>query len=251
MGTDSAGGPAGPAHSDDSLFAGRLVCRQHRQGYRFSVDAVLLAHFITPKAGDTLLDMGSGCGIVSLLLAYRWSQLRLTALELQPGLAALCRHNVAANGYRDRIEVREGDFRRVGEVAAAGSFDRVVANPPFRPAAAGRLSVGGEQAVARHELAGGLAELVAAMAFVLRTRGRAALVYPASRAAVLLAALKSSGLEPKRLQVVYSYPGDQGRLVLVEAVKGGGEELAVLPPFNIYDRSGGDYSEAMRRCYAP
>ncbi|MDH5298606.1 MAG: methyltransferase, partial [Desulfobulbaceae bacterium] len=228
-----------------------LKCRQHRHGYRFSIDAVLLAHFIAPGNNGILLDLGAGCGIVSLLLAYRWPQLAVTALELQPRLAALCRHNAAVNGFAERIAAVEGDFRRMGDFFRAGSFSWVVANPPYRPSNHGRLSGGEEQAVARHELSGGLDELVKAIAFALKTRGRAALVYPAARSAILLAALKAARLEPKRLQVVYSYPGSAGRLMLVEAVKGGGEGMSILPPFYIYDSPGGQYAPEMARCYAP
>ena len=239
----------GPAFTDDTLFGGRLICRQHRHGYRFSVDAVLLAHFVQPKNHDNLLEIGAGCGIVSLLLAFRWPRLEMTALELQPQLAALCRHNVEGNGYGGRIRVVNGDYRQLRQFVEPGSFAQVVANPPFRPPDAGRLSGGAEQAVARHEVAGSLAELVSAVAYASKTRGRVSLVYPAARAALLLAALKNSGLEPKRLQVVHSYPGDRGRLVLVEAVKGGGAELAILPPFYVYNERGGGYSVEMARCY--
>lgn len=238
------------AFTDDALFGGRLVCRQHRHGYRFSVDAVLLAHFVDPPNIDTILEIGAGCGIVSLLLAFRWPRLAVTALELQPPLAALCRHNFDANGYGDRIRVVNGDYRQLPQTVEPGSFGLVAANPPFRPVETGRVSGSPEQAVARHELAGSLAELVAATSFVLKARGRACFVYPASRAALLLTSLKNSGLEPKRLQVVHAYPGGRGRLVLVEAVKGGGEGLSILPPFFIYGERGGGYSAEMARCYA-
>jgi len=251
MCTEPAGISSGLAYTDDTLFEGRLICRQHRHGYRFSVDAVLLAHFLDPKREETVLDLGAGCGVISLLLAYRWPHLRLTALELQPQLVELCRHNVVVSGYSERIAVVRGDFRTPWEVVEAGSFARVVANPPFRPAENGRVSGGVEQAMARHELAGGLTDLLGAMAFALQSKGRATLVYPAARVGVLLAALKNKGLEPKRLQMVHSHPGGRGRLVLVEAIKGGGEELVVLPPFYINTSPGGSYSAEMRRCYTP
>jgi len=235
----------------DSLFSGRVQCLQHRDGYRFSVDSVLLAHFIEPKAGDLILDLCAGCGVVSLILAYRFAGIRLTALELQPQLAALIRENVAANNYSERIEVVEGDCRKINELVKAGSFSWVVANPPYRRPGSGRLTLGNEQALARHELSVDLAGVVSAVSFALKTRGRAALVYPAARAAALIAALKNGGLEPKRVQVVYSYPGGAARLVLVEAVKGGGEELVILPPFYIYREPDGDYSPEMARLYEP
>ncbi len=235
----------------DSLFSGRVQCLQHRDGYRFSMDSVLLAHFIEPKAGDHILDLCAGCGVVSLILAYRFPKVRLTALELQPQLAALIRENVSANDYTGRIEVVEGDCRQINELVKPGSFSWVVANPPYRRPETGRLTIGDEQAVARHEISVDLSGVVKAVSFALKTRGRAALVYPAARAAALITELKNERLEPKRLQVVYSYPGGEARLVLVEAVKGGGEELAILPPFYIYQEPDGEYTPGMAKLYEP
>lgn len=240
-----------PALTRDPLFSGRLTCLQHREGYRFAVDAVLLAHFVAPRPGEQLLDLCAGNGIVSLILAYRWPHLLLTALEMQPQLAGLIRSNAALNHYGERLSVIEGDCRCMGEQVAAGAFDRVVCNPPYRRLETGRINPRDEAALARHEVTLTLDEAVKAMAFALRNKGRAALIYPAGLAASLIAALKAHQLEPKRLQVVYSYPGDAGRLVLVEAVKNGGEELAILPPFYIYQAAGGEHSAAMAAMYAP
>ena len=235
----------------DTLFAGRLLCLQHRHGYRFAVDSVLLAHFVEPKPGDQILDLCAGCGVVSLILAYRRPQVAVTALEIQPQLAALLRESIAVNELGDRIEVIEGDCRKINELVGAGSFTWVVSNPPYRRAEAGRLSPEAEQAMARHEISVDLAGVVTAISFALKARGRAALVYPAKRGAALIAALKNQGLEPKRLQVVYNYPGGEARLVLIEAMKGGGEELAILPPFYIYQEQDGDYTAEMAKMYEP
>lgn len=237
--------------TDDTLFAGRLSCRQHRDGYRFSVDAVLLAHFFTPRPGEAILDLGCGCGVIPLILAYRWPDPRLTGLELQPPLAALARRNVADNNLAERINIVEGDLRAITTLFAPGQFQRLVCNPPFYRSAAARLNLDPERRLARHEVAADLTEVVAAAAWLLHKGGRVDLVYPAERAVALLAALRGAGLEPKRLQVVHSFPGGPGKLVLVEGLKGGGEELEILPPFFIYREAGGEYTAEMARCYAP
>ncbi len=237
--------------TEDSLFGGRLVCRQHRGGYRFSVDSVLLAHFPDPARGAKILDLGSGCGIISLVLAYRHPTVALLAVEIQPQLAALARENVAANGLAERVAVRCQDFRETPPPYEAGSFDLVVCNPPFYRIGSGRRNPGDEQALARHEVNADLEAVVRAAAYGLKTRGRFACVYPAARAATLLYELKRQKLEPKRLQVVHSYPGDCGRLVLVEAVRFGGEQLVVLPPFFVYTEPNGPFSPEMSRCYQP
>ncbi len=235
----------------DHLFDGRLLCWQPRQGYRFSIDAVLLAHFFTPAAGERIVDLGAGCGIVSLLLAFRHAHVRLTAVELQPTLAGLARRNIAANGFDERLRLVEGDVRRISSWLAAESCERVVSNPPYGRPAAGRLNADEERALARHELAGSLDDFVRAMAHAVKNRGRVDMVYPAARLAPLLTLLRSVRLEPKRLRMVHSYPGDGGRLVLVEAIKNGGEELQILPPLFIYSHKNGPYSEEIQRMYRP
>lgn len=243
--------PAPAEWSEDTLFNGQLLCRQPRQGYRFSVDPVLLAHFINPKPGSRILDLGSGCGVIALILAYRRPEVELVALELQPSLAELIRVNVATNSLQARLRVVEGDLCNLSELLPAGAFDWVVCNPPYGKLATGRANPSEEQAVARHEVKADLAAVVAAVSYALRTKGRAAFVYPAKRGAALLTALKNRGLEPKRLQVVHSWPGGEGKLLLVEVVKGGGEELTVLPPFYIYRDPAGGYSPEMAACYQP
>jgi tRNA1Val (adenine37-N6)-methyltransferase len=243
----------GPSAADEftrePLFDGQLHVLQPRQGYRFSVDAVLLAHFIAPKQGERLLDLGTGCGILPLILSHRHPGLAGVAVEIQPRLAALARENLAANGFAAAWQVEEGDFGKPSGVLPPGGFDWAISNPPYRPAASGRRNSLPEAAAARHELTADLPAVAAAMRRALRNGGRAALVYPAARTVPLIAALKNNGLEPKRLQIVYSSPGESGLLVLVEARKGGGEELLVLPPFFICREPGGAYSEEMARLY--
>jgi tRNA1Val (adenine37-N6)-methyltransferase len=235
----------------DSLFNGRLTCCQHRTGYRFSVDAVLLAHFFTPRPTENILDLGTGCGIMPLLLAYRWPELRLTGLEIQPDLAALARQNVEANGYAERITIRQGDLREIKTIFQPGEYQRILCNPPYHQVMDGRQNPDPEQAAARHEISADLEAVVGAAGWLLHKGGRADLVFPATRLAGLLAALKRHALEPKRLQMVHSYPGGLGKLVLLEAQKGAGEKLAVLPPFFIYRVRDGEYSVEMARCYDP
>ena len=238
-----------PAIDETSLFDGRLVCLQHRHGYRFSIDAVMLAHFIVPAPGERLLDLCAGCGVISLILAYRHPSLTLTALEVQPALAGLARESARRNGLGDRITVLTGDCRQIRTLVGAGGFDRVVVNPPYRRVDTGRRNPQSEQAIARHELLANIEQVAQAAAFALRTRGRVALVYPAVRLASLLRALDEVALAPKRLRMVHSYPGDVARLVLVEAVKNGGEELAVLPPLFLYQERGGEYTAEVAAWY--
>ncbi len=235
--------------SNDTFFSGNLTCLQHQDGYRYSIDAVLLAHFIFPRPKEKILDLGAGCGIVSLVLAYRWPSVYLSCLEIQKNLIALIYKNRTLNNFDERLDVVEGDLVQIKKLMQAETFDRVVCNPPYGKIGSGRENPGGEQAVARHEIKATLEDVVNAAFFSLKNKGRAAFIYPASRATVLLARLKGKGLEPKRLQIVYSYPGSSAKLILVEAIKGGGEELEILPPFFVYNNPGEEYSPEMAKLY--
>ncbi|MDD5154707.1 MAG: methyltransferase [Desulfovibrionales bacterium] len=208
----------------------------------------MLAHFPNFKEKDIVVDIGCGCGVIPLIIAYRRPQVRLFGLELQEDLFDLARRNVIANGLEDRITIQQGDLKNPEGIFPAAYADWVVSNPPYGRSSSGRLNPKEEKALARHEIAASLLDVLRAARYFLRPHGRAAFIYPARRTAGLISAMRETGLEPKRLQVVYSYPGDEGRFVLVEAVKDGGEELKILPPFFIYDQTR-RYSPEMQRLY--
>ena len=235
----------------DTMFGGLIRCMQHSGGYRFSIDAVLLGNFIAVRPEERILDLGCGSGIVALILAYRWPSCFVTGLEIQPELAELARKNVARNNWRERINIVAGDLRHIDEIFPAGLFDAVVSNPPYRKTGSGRVNRDPEQLLARHEATADAASVVRAAAWALKTGGRAAFVYPATRVVTLLHELKKQGLEPKRVQTVYSYPGGPATLVLVESRKGGGEGLTIMEPFYVYRESKGEYSPEMAACYLP
>lgn len=240
-----------PPLTDDTLFNGRLVCRQHRDGYRFSVDAVLLAHFCRPGPRDRALDLGCGCGVIGLILCHRHQELRLTGLELQPALAELAGNNARANGFQDRFVVEQGDLRTIRQHIRAESYDLALSNPPYHKTGSGRISREDERALARHELTADPDSLIAAAAFAVRNRGRVSCIYPAERLAAVTAAMMRKRLVPKRLLPVYSYPeDDRAGLVMIEAVKNGGEGLHLLPPLYIYQYADGPYSAEVAAMYA-
>ncbi|MFO7607281.1 MAG: methyltransferase [Desulfurivibrionaceae bacterium] len=240
-----------PEAGDASLFGGRLICRQHPGGYRFSQDSVLLAHFFETSPFEKILDLGTGCGIIGMILAYRRPGIAVTGLELQPRLAELARRNVAVNQLSERINIVEGDLRHIENYCEAASFDRVVCNPPYRKLGSARINPQPEQAIARHELRGGLKDLVKAMNWALVDGGRADLIYPADRAIELRNELRVGGLSVSRLREVYGYPGAVCRLVLVEAVNGDVDEPVRMPPLYVRSEPHGDYSQEVAGYYEP
>jgi len=241
-----------PLHTltDDTLFQGNLICQQSREGYRFSVDAVLAAHFAVPKPGSQILDLGCGCGVIGLILAHRYPDITVCSLELQEKLATLAQENGARNGFADRFRVLRGDVCAIATLLPPESFDLVVCNPPYRKKDSGRINLDDQAACARHELSAAVGDFVRASAFCVKNRGRVVFIYPAGRCNALLAALQQHRLVPKRLQPIYSYPGTaSARLVLVEALKNGGEQSEILAPFYIFERKNGAFTPAMQALY--
>ncbi len=233
----------------DTLFEGRLKVLQKKQGYRFSIDALLLAHFAEPDPDDRIIDLGTGCGILPLILFFRKKSKKITGVEVQPSLADLARRNALLNRCSSRFQVWEDDLRRLDQRVKRGSFDLVLTNPPYRKIGSGRVNPHSEKAVARHEIQATLEEVLRSAHYLLKDKGRLAMIYPASRAADLMRGLSNFHLEPKRLQFVHSHEKDEARLVLVDALKEGHAQVKILPPFFLYD-SARNYTPSARELFA-
>jgi len=232
----------------DAILDGRIRIIQKKNGYRFAVDTLLLARFAEPRPGEALIDLGTGSGVLAIGLAYRHPSVRVLGVDIREEFAAMAGRSVVLNGLEGRVEIRRGDVRLPADLCAPLSFDAAVFNPPYRRLCSGRVNPDPVKAAARHEIDGTLGDFVAAAAYALKEGGRAWAVYPAKRLAELLFRMRSGRLEPKRLRVVHSRPGGAGVLVLVEGVKGGGEELALLPPLYIYGDAGA-YSGQMETIF--
>jgi tRNA1Val (adenine37-N6)-methyltransferase len=235
-------------HTRDSLFGGRLSIRQQEKGYRFSVDAVLLAGLTRVKPRDRGIDLGTGCGVVPLVFAYRGEGREWTGLEIQTELAELAKTNAAENGLGDRVSILEGDLREYRGLFQPQSFDLVVSNPPYRGPWTGRVAPGRQRALARHEFTAAVGDVAEAAAYLLPPGGRLAVVYPSVRLPSLIKAVLENGFQPKRLTVIHSREGERARLVHLESVRGGGEELLVEPPFYIYAPDG-SYTPETQKLY--
>ncbi|HEX9787956.1 MAG TPA: tRNA1(Val) (adenine(37)-N6)-methyltransferase [Candidatus Binatia bacterium] len=226
----------------DALFDGRLSLYQSRSGYRFSIDALLLADFVSIKRGDRVVDLGAGNGILSLVLAQSHPSAALVGIEIQASMVERAERNVRLNRLQRRVQIVSGDVRLGQALAAPASFDVAVSNPPYRKPSSGRVGANHERQMARHEMTGDLGDFLRAGAFFLREKGQMALIYPAVRSADLIFALRQARIEPKRLRMVHSFQGGEASLLLVEGVKGGRAGLTVLPPLIIY-RGGKKYSD--------
>jgi tRNA1Val (adenine37-N6)-methyltransferase len=236
--------------TEDTFFEGRLRVAQSRIGYRFSIDAVLLAHFFQPRAGQTLVDLGTGCGIIPLMLVFRHPRIRAWGIEIQPELAGLAADNVRANHMADRIRILQADIRAITPDMTAGPVDVVCSNPPYRRGRSGRLNPDGQRAVARHEIAITLPGLLHTSRRLLKTGGRFVTIHPAERAAELIGQMRSMHLEPKRLRPVHSTAQTDARRVLVEGLAGGRPGLTIAAPLIVYGQDG-EYSSEVQRMLLP
>jgi len=232
----------------ESLYGGRLQILQKKKGYRYTIDSVLLAHFVEPNKGERILELGAGSGVISLLLAFRNPGVRVTGLELQSELAEMAGRSISINGLEDRVNMIPGDVRNAAELLEARSQDVVVFNPPYRKMGSGKLNPGREKALARHEIAGSVTDFLRAASYALEPGGRVCLIYPCSRMVEAIYRMRVEKMEPKRLRMVHSRPGSRGDFILVEGIKGGGEELAVLPPLFVY-QEGENYSEELEALF--
>jgi tRNA1Val (adenine37-N6)-methyltransferase len=231
---NGAGGTKTAAETLDALFQGKLKLFQSRNGYRFSLDALLLADFVICQGREKIADLGTGNGVVALILAYLHPSLSITGLEIQARMVNRASRNVRMNGFADRVTIRRFDVRNVQKAFDPGSFAAVICNPPYRRTTSGRISPNTERKIARHEIAAALSDFLRAGAHLLPIRGRMALVYPVLHGVDLLKSMRDANLEPKRLRIVHSFADASGALVLAEGVKGGRSGIEVLPPLIVY-----------------
>lgn len=221
--------------TEDTLFHGKVAVKQYKNGYRFSIDAVLLTGFVRVKPGERVLDLGCGCGVIPLILAHRYQALKIMGCELQKDLASLAKENVQANGLEDRIQIFYGDMRDLTQQETSGAVDLMVCNPPFYPAPSGRINQNTQKAVARHEIGIELPELLGVVKSILKKGGRFYLIYPAGHLVRLLALLRKFNLEPKTIRMVHSMVDRSAKLTLVCAKAGANPGLTVKAPMIIYD----------------
>lgn len=233
----------------DALASGDLRIIQGVRGFRHSMDAILLAQFAAPRPADRILDLGCGNGAIGLLLAHRHPRVRIVGLEIQAALASRALRGAQLNGLHDRVEIVEGDLRRIRTVLPPAGFDLILCNPPYREVGRGRMNPNPERRQAKHEMSATLQEVIAAIRYALTPKGRACLIYHGSRLVDLLTRLRAERLEPKVLRPVYSFPGADAELTMVEARREGGPGLRILEPLFVYQTRGGPFSPAMEAIY--
>ena len=230
----------------DELSGYGLQLVQPRHGYRFSLDPLLLADFAGVRRGERAVDLGTGCGVVALLLARLEVSCTVTGVEFQPAMAGIAERNVLLNDLSDRIEVVLDDVISLKARFPVDSFDLVVSNPPYRRPGTGKVSPRAGRDDARHETSATLIDFMATAKYLVKPSGRICFIYHTSRLPELLAQAALQKLGVLRLRMVHGTSTAPARMFLVELVKGRVGELRVEPPLMVRGEEGGYSSEKLR-----
>ena len=220
----------------------RLKLIQRRDGLTFGTDALLLAGYVRGKYKSGI-ELGSGTGIITMLLLTREKLGRAVCLEVQPEYADLTERNAALNGLSERVEAVSVDLR---DYRCERECEIVYTNPPYMRTDTGRANLSDKKNIARHEVSGSISDFVKGAARMLKFGGDFYAVYRTDRLAELISAMTSAGIEPKRMTTVHADAGARPSMVLVEGRRGGGEGMRMTMPLIIYkDEKHGEYSDDM------
>lgn len=243
--------------NDITMQAGERIDDLHRKGYRiiqdpkrfcFGIDAVILSGFARVKKGETVLDFGTGTGILPILLEGRTEGKHFTGLEIQPDSAQMAQRSVALNELEQKIDIVTGDIKTASQQFGASVFDVVTCNPPYMNEGGGLQNPSDAKAIARHEILCTLEDVVREAAKVLRPGGRFYMVHRPQRLTDIICLLRQYGLEPKRLRFVHSYVDKAPTMVLIEAGRGSKPMIRVQPPLIIY-RAPNEYTDEIYEIY--
>lgn len=227
-----------PGERFDDLHRNGYKIIQNKKKFCFGMDAVLLSGFASVREGENVLDLGTGTGIIPILLAGKTEGRHFTGLEIQTESADMARRSVLHNHLEDRISIIEGDIREAGKIFPPAFFDVITSNPPYMTGQHGLVNPNKEKAIARHEICCTLEDVVGQTARLLRVGGRFYMVHRPFRLAEILHMLVEYRLEPKRLQLVYPFIDKEPNMVLIEAVRGGRSRVQVEKPLIVYEKPG-------------
>lgn len=231
---------------DLQLHGLRLI--QNPQAFCFGVDAVLLSDFADVKRNHRVLDIGTGTGIIPILLAGKTKAESIVGLEIQEDMAEMASRSVRLNNLESRIKIISGDIKKYREYFKKASFDVVVSNPPYTNKGCGLVNPHDSKAVSRHEILCSLEDVVGAAAELLVPGGQLAMVHRPERLADIICCMRNCGIEPKYLRMVHPKPFKKPNMILIKGNRGGNPELKVMEPLYVYN-SDGTYSDEINRIY--
>ena len=226
-----------PGERLDDLQIGGLELIQNPSGFCFGVDAVFLSDFVKVKPGETVLDLGTGNGIIPILLSAKTGGKKFTGLEIQGNTADMARRSVAYNHLEDRIEIVTGDIKEAAEIFKPAFFDVITTNPPYMLSQHGLRNPDDAKAIARHEVLCTLDDILRESMRLLQDKGRFYMIHRPFRLTEIMIKMNHYKIEPKRIQFIHPYIDKEPVLVLIEGVRGARSRVTVEPPIIIYDKS--------------
>ena len=218
---------------------------QNKNGFCFGSDAVLLSRFAKPKKGARVLELCTGTGIIPVLMWGLYELSEVCAVEIIPEVADMAERTMALNGLEDKIKVFCGDLKNCGEFLKKGSFDAVTCNPPYMNAGGGIVNPSDALAVARHEIACTLEDVVKNARKMLKPCGKLYMVHRGDRLCDVICVMRKYNMEPKRLQIVYPKSDRAASLILIEAAENGRPMLKLDKPIFMYDENG-NYLQSLK-----
>ena len=222
----------------DDLQRNHYGIIQRKGAFCFGMDAVLLSGFAAVKKGERALDLGTGTGIIPILLSAKTEGEHFTGLEIQEESADMARRSVSYNHLEERVDIVTGDIKEAGTLFARASFDVVTSNPPYMNDAHGIKNPGDAKAIARHEVLCTLEDVAREAAMLLKPGGRFYMVHRPHRLAEIITVLKEYKLEPKRMKLVHPFVDRDANMVLIESVRGGRSMMKVEAPVIVYQKPG-------------
>lgn len=234
-------------HREELVLPHERVDDLQRNGYGiiqdpgrfcFGMDAVLLCGFARVKPGEKVLDLGTGTGIIPILLEAKTKGEHFTGLEIQPESADMARRSVAYNGIEERVSIVTGDIREASAIFGAASHDVVTTNPPYMIGQHGLTNEADAKTIARHEVLCTLDDILRESARILKPQGRFYMVHRPFRLAEIFCKMVEYHIEPKRMQLVYPYVDKEPNMVLIEGMRGGKPRITVEKPLIVYKEPG-------------
>lgn len=221
---------------------------QDPQRFCFGIDAVILSGFTRVKKGEQVLDLGTGTGIIPILLAAKTQGEKFTGLEIQQESAEMATRSVKLNELEERVSIVHGDLKEAKTFFGAGTFDVVVSDPPYMNEGGGLVNPGDAKAIARHEICCSLEDVVQTAGQMLKVNGRFYMIHRPHRLVDILTTLRQFHLEPKKVRFIHSYVDKEPSMVLIEAIKGAKAMVKIGAPLVIYE-SDGTYTKEIFELY--
>ncbi len=221
---------------------------QNKEWFCFGMDAVLLTNYCDIKNNSRIVDLGTGTGIIPILLSGKRSYSKAYAVEIQEEVAEMAGRSVALNGLQDKIEILNIDLKKVLNYLEPNSFDAVISNPPYKLTNSGIINPTDKKAISRHEIKCSLEDVISTAAALLKQYGRFYMVHRPDRLADIMCLLRKYRLEPKQIRFVHPRAAAKPNMVLIRASKNGNPELKFDPPLYIYDEEG-NYTEDVYKIY--